>query len=57
MPQPVENPEKKAAGFLVVETLKVALAGISGELVFDDSFYPKALKHLAVQGFEADYLS
>jgi hypothetical protein len=57
MPQPVENFEKAAAGFLDIEKLKTALFKINRELVFDDSFYPKAGEHLNAQGFDDDYLS
>jgi hypothetical protein len=57
MSQPVENSEKAAAGFLGIETLKTALTGIHRELVFDDSFYPKARAYLDAQGFDEDYLS
>jgi hypothetical protein len=57
MPQPVENSEKAAAGFFGIETLKTALTGIHRELVFDDSFYPKARAYLDAQGFDEDYLS
>jgi hypothetical protein len=57
MAQPVENSETAAAGFFNIETLKTALAGIHRELVFDDSFYPKARAYLDAQGFDGDYLS
>jgi hypothetical protein len=55
--QSVENFEKAAAGFSVIETLKTALTGIHRELVFDEGFYLKAWEHLNVQGFDEDYLS
>jgi hypothetical protein len=57
MPLPVENCEKAAAGFFDIEKLKAALTGISGELVFDGSFYPKARDYLNARGFDVGYLS
>jgi hypothetical protein len=57
MPQPVENSGKAAAGFLDSEKLKAALFRINRELVFDNSFYPKAGHYLKAQGFDDDYLS
>jgi hypothetical protein len=56
MPRPVEN-FAAAAGFLDIETLKTALAGINRELVFADHFYPKACEYLNAQNFDDDYLS
>jgi hypothetical protein len=57
MPQPVENSGKAAAGFFDIEKLKTALLRINRELVFDDSFYPKAVEIIKAQGFDDDYLS
>jgi hypothetical protein len=57
MAQAVENFGEAAAGFLDIEKLKTAFAGISRELVFDDQFYPKAREYLTAQGFDDDYLS
>jgi hypothetical protein len=57
MPLAVENSGKAAAGFFDTETLKAALAGICGELVFDDRFYLKAADCLKTRGLGGDYLS
>jgi hypothetical protein len=40
-----------------LQKLKAALTGISGELVFDGSFYPKARDYLNARGFDGAYLS
>ncbi|MDR2019944.1 MAG: hypothetical protein LBQ14_04175 [Treponema sp.] len=56
MARPVEKSEA-AAGFFDIEKLKADLLRINRKLVFDESFYPKALEYLAAQGFDGDYLS
>jgi hypothetical protein len=57
MPGLVENSGKAAAGFFDIKKMKTALAGISGELVFDDRFYLKAVECLKARGFDGGYLS